>query len=233
MDFLRQRSNHTELMDGNDISSADYNKCLADLALVNRVTLTHRSTLHWLKQAIRHWPANKPLTILDVACGYGDLLRKIRRFADQRGLNVTLQGIDMNPGSALAARQATPSSMNINYCTSDVFSFVPESPPDFIVSSQFTHHLADIQVVDFLHWLERHAQHGWYIADLHRHPLAYYGFQLLSRLAHWHPIVCHDGTVSVARSFRRSDWLALLAQAGVMADIRWHPPFRLCVGRLK
>lgn len=233
MKLLQERSTEPELMDNDDISNAEYRQCLADLASVNRITRTHQATLHWLDQAIRCLPANTPITILDVACGQGDLLRMIRCFADQRHLKITLQGLDMNPNSAVVARQATPSSMNITYYTGDVFKFTPTQSPDFIVSSQFTHHLSDSQVVSFLQWMEQYARHGWFIADLQRHPLAYYGYALLARLARWHPIVRHDGAVSVARSFRRADWQALLARAGISADIRWHVPFRLCVGRLK
>lgn len=233
MRLLKERSSEPELMDNDDISKEDYNQCLADLASVNRITRTHQATLDWLDQAIRCLPVNTPITILDVACGQGDLLRVIHRFAAERNFKITLQGLDMNPNSAIAARQATPSSMDIAYFTGDVFTFTPAPPPDFIVSSQFTHHLSDSQVVSFLQWMERHARRGWFIADLHRHPLAYYGYSLLAGLARWHPVVRHDGAVSVARSFRRADWQALLAQAGILANIRWHVPFRLCVGRLK
>lgn len=233
MKMLKERSIEPELMDNDDISSADYNQCLVDLTSVNRITRTHEATLHWLEQAICCLPANTPITLLDVACGQGDLLRMIHLFAAQRHFKITLQGLDMNPNSTIAARQATPSSMNIAYFTGDVFTFTPALLPDFIVSSQFTHHLSDSQVVNFLQWMERYARHGWFIADLHRHPVAYYGYSLLAGLARWHPIVRHDGAISVARSFRRADWQALLAQAGILADIRWHVPFRLCVGRLK
>jgi 2-polyprenyl-3-methyl-5-hydroxy-6-metoxy-1,4-benzoquinol methylase len=233
MKLLKERSTQPELMENDDIKNTDYNQCLTDLASVNRVTRTHQATLQWLDQTIRCLPTCTPITILDVACGQGDLLRLIHRFAAQRGFKITLQGIDMNPKSTIASRLATPSSMNITYCTGDVFTYSPAPPPDFIVSSQFTHHLNDSQVVSFLRWMEQHARRGWFIADLHRHPLAYYGYKLLAALARWHPIVRHDGAVSVARSFRRADWQALLAQAGILADIRWHMPFRLCVARLK
>ncbi|HEX5361720.1 MAG TPA: methyltransferase domain-containing protein [Fluviicoccus sp.] len=233
MKLLRQRSTQPELMDNDDISPADYRQCLADLATVNCLTRTHQPTLRWLDQVIHCLPAGTPVSVLDVACGQGDLLRQIHRMAARRGYIVRLQGIDMNPRSADEARRVTRSGMNIDYLTGDVFAFAPETPPDFIVSSQFTHHLTDIRIVQFLEWMERHARCGWFIADLQRHPLAYYGFTVLAGLARWHPVVRHDGAVSVARSFRCADWQALLAEAGILADIRWHIPFRLCVGRLK
>ena len=168
-----------------------------------------------------------------MACGEGDLLRAIRRWAGRRGLDARLEGIDLNPRSAAAARAATPDGAGIAYRTGDVFDFAPNPNPDFVVSSQFAHHLEDAELVRFLGWLERHAVRGWFIADLHRHALPYWGFRVLARAAGWHRIVRLDGTVSIARSFRRADWARLLAEAGVAAEIRWHFPFRLCVGRLK
>ena len=114
-----------------------------------------------------------------------------------------------------------------------MFAYSPEPLPDFIVSSQFAHHLTDAQVVAFLLWLDHHSLRGWFIADLHRHVLPYYGFRLLCRLAGWHRIVRLDGTVSIARSFRRAEWRALLAHAGLDAEISWHAMFRLCVSRVK
>jgi 2-polyprenyl-3-methyl-5-hydroxy-6-metoxy-1,4-benzoquinol methylase len=230
---LSQRSTRAELMDAPGVSRADYNRCLADLERVNRWTLTHRATLDWLGQALARLPRDAPVTILDVACGHGDLLRAIYLWARAHDRQVRLYGLDLNPASTLAAQAATPLQMPIAYRTGNVFEDVPLPVPDLIVSSQFTHHLSDAEVVTFLHWLERHARHGWFIADLHRHAIPYYGFRVLATLAGWHRIVRYDGTVSIARSFRRHDWEHLLAQAGLQAQVRWHVPFRLCVGRLK
>ena len=230
---LSRRSTAPELMDGEAVSAAEYARCLHDLAQVNRVTFTHRPTLRWLARATRDLPQGAGFSVLDVACGEGDLLRAIRRWAERRGLRAALEGIDLNPRSAVAARAATPPAMAIAYRTGDVFDFAPDPPPDFMVSSQFAHHLTDAELVRFLRWLERHAARGWFIADLHRHALPYWGFRLLARAAGWHRMVRLDGTVSIARSFRRADWARLLAEAGLAAEIRWHVPFRLCVGRLK
>jgi hypothetical protein len=45
--------------------------------------------------------------------------------------------------------------------------------------------------------------------------------------------VSSDGTISIARSFRRKEWEALLNRAGLQAEISWHMAFRFCVGRMK
>lgn len=230
---LSRRSAAPELMDDAGLDDTEYARCLRDLAAVNRLTATHRPTLAWLGRAVRTLPQGTSVSILDVASGHGDLLRAIRRWADRRGITARLEGIDLNPRSAREAAAATDPAQEITWRTGDVFAYTPQPPPDFIVSSQFAHHLDDAGVVRFLRWLDRHAARGWLIADLHRHAFAYHGFPLLARVAFWHRIVRLDGTVSIARSFRRADWVGYLESAGLTADIAWQIPFRWSVGRLK
>jgi 2-polyprenyl-3-methyl-5-hydroxy-6-metoxy-1,4-benzoquinol methylase len=229
---LSHRHDLPERMDDPDVSPEDYARALGELAMVNRLTRTHAPILSWLNRATRGWAPGTTVSILDVASGHGDLLRAIHRWAMRRHLVPVLAGIDLNPRSAIEAAAATPPEMTILWQTGDVFDHVPATRPDFIVSSQFVHHLSDDQVVDFLRWMERHAARGWFIGDIHRHAIPYYGFRVLCRLMAWSAIVRLDGTISVARSFRKPEWRALLARAGLEAEVTWHLPFRLCVGRL-
>jgi hypothetical protein len=76
-----------------------------------------------------------------------DLLRAIHSWATRRGLMLVLSGIDLNPHSAIEAVAATPTGTVIAWETSDVFDQAPEPKPDFVVSSQFAHHLTDDQLV--------------------------------------------------------------------------------------
>lgn len=230
---LQYRSRAQELMDGEDISDEAYSRCLADLASVNRVTLTHRATLHWLDAQTSGLRRGDSFSLLEVACGRGDFLRIIHSWALARGLEPELTGIDLNPRSTEEARNSTPAANAIRFVTGDVFSLGDRPRTDWVISSQFAHHLSDDEVVRFLRWMETVARRGWYVADLRRHWLSYYGFRLLCRLAGWHPLVRHDGTVSIARSFRPQEWKALLERADTTATLEAHFPFRLCVARSK
>ena len=220
---LSQRSTKPERMDTDCVDFADYSRCLRDLSRVNVVTMTHRPMLSWLGTH-----ATSDFSVLDVACGHGDALRKIRgRFPNAR-----LTGIDLNPWATQAAVAATDPADGIEFINGDAFAYVPARKFDFIITSQFTHHLTDGQVVDFLRWLQANAAQGWFISDLHRHFFPYYGFPLLARLLFWHRFVRDDGQISIARSFIRAEWEALLRQAGIteqQATIAWYIPFRLCV----
>ncbi|HET6308522.1 MAG TPA: methyltransferase domain-containing protein [Rhodopila sp.] len=220
---LRHRSDQPEFMDTDCVDYEDYRRCLRDLSRVNIVTMTHRPMLAWLaKRAVGEF------SVLDIACGYGDALRKIRkRFPAAR-----LTGIDLNPWAIRAAQAATDQSANIAFIHGDAFAYQPAQKFDFIITSQFTHHLTDEQVVAFLRWLQANAGIGWFIGDLHRHAFPYYGFPLLARAMLWHRFVRIDGRISITRAFVRAEWRALLHQAGLsetQASITWHMPFRLCV----
>jgi 2-polyprenyl-3-methyl-5-hydroxy-6-metoxy-1,4-benzoquinol methylase len=220
---LSRRSNREERMDTDCVDFEDYSRCLGDLSRVNVVTLTHRPMLSWLAKR-----AKSDFSLLDIACGHGDALRKIRaRYPDAR-----LTGIDLNPWATRAAREATDPAARIDFINGDAFAYTPEKKFDFIITSQFTHHLTDEQVVGFLRWLVENAGQGWFISDLHRHVLPYYGFPVLARLLFWHRFVREDGQISIARAFVRAEWEALLRQAGIteqQATVTWYIPFRLCV----
>ena len=228
---LAARSTAAERMDTDCADYEDYARCLADLARVNFVTRTHQPLLAWLA---RETAGLRSFTLLDVACGHGDLLRRIRRWSRRRGLDATLHGIDLNPWALRAAQAATPPDFAIAWHHGDVFAFQPPQPYDFIVSSQFTHHLSDPDIVRFIAWMEQYAARGWFIADLHRHWFPYYGFGLLAWAAGWHRFVRYDGRVSIARSFVAAEWRDLVLAAGLgpsAASIDGHIPFRLCVSR--
>ncbi|WP_426167694.1 methyltransferase domain-containing protein [Sandarakinorhabdus sp. DWP1-3-1] len=226
---LSRRADADELMDGADLDAATYAALIADLARVNTVTMARPPTLAWLARATRDMDG---FSLVDVGFGHGDMLRAIAHWARRHGKVATLTGVDLNPRSAPVATAATDPALGIRYLTGDAAAL--GLAPDFIVSSLVAHHMHDAELVGFIGWMNATARRGWFINDLHRHPVAWAGFRLLATLLRWHPIVRHDGALSVRRAFVRADWDRLLAAAGVPdADIRWHLPFRWGVGRRK
>jgi 2-polyprenyl-3-methyl-5-hydroxy-6-metoxy-1,4-benzoquinol methylase len=224
---LRARSAAAERMDTDCADFEEYRRCLADLAQVNAVTLTHRPTLAWLARESRGLAA---FSLLDVGCGQGDLLRRIERWVAGRGIAATLIGLDRHPWSTRAAALATRPEARIEYVTADLFALDPPKRFDFIVSSQFMHHLSDQQAVTFIQWQEVNAARGWFVADLRRHWFAYRGFPLLARAARWHHFVRTDGQISIARAFLPEEMRALAVAAGIPpeeVEIRRELPFRI------
>jgi SAM-dependent methyltransferase len=210
--------------------------CLRDIARVNRLTFAYRPTIDWLDHVYAVMPLqDKPLHIVDVGCGSGDMLRRIHRWAGDRHLPVVLTGIDLNSHAIRAAREVTLPG-TATFLAGDALEFKPSTGIDLVISSLLTHHLRDGEIVEFLRWMESTARMGWFVNDLHRQAVPYHFFKAISRFTRWHPFVKHDGPVSILRSFRAEDWLALCRAAG-LADqaylIREYWPARLCVARLR
>jgi len=230
------RSHQLEMMDGDAIGFEDFQNCLRGLEIVNVCTLAYRPTLHWLKRTLSGVKSRQPVSILDVGSGGGGMLRKIWKWAPRSGREIHLTGVDLNPWSKKSAESFTPADVPIQYETSDIFSFDPDRRADFIISSLFTHHLSDGEVVKFLQWMDCHAIQGWFINDLHRHPLPFFFIRYAMRLLGAGPMVRHDGPISVARAFTAADWRRLVADAGIPAErirINWFFPFRYCVAGSK
>ena len=231
---FRRRAQLSELMD-EPCSRAELQACLRDLAQVNRLLLAYRPILSWL-DSLALDSLSEPVRILDVGCGYGDTLRRVDTWARQRGIAVELTGIDLNPHTAVIASEVTPSQSRIQWLTADVFAYAPPQRPHLVISSLFTHHLEDADVVRFLCWMEDNALAGWLINDLSRASNPYHAFRWLAKLMRWHPFVQHDGPVSVARAFIEQDWRNYCARAGLAEPeiaIRGFKPGRLCVSRRK
>jgi SAM-dependent methyltransferase len=228
--MFERRAQREELMDDPMLDAESYAAVLKDLAQVNTLTLARRPTLAFLKSAIG---SGKRFRLLDVGYGDGDMLRAIASWAASRGIEAELVGIDLNPRSEAVARAATDPSLSIRYQTGD-YDDLSAEPFDFIVSSLVAHHMTPDELISFLHFMDKHARKGWFVNDLHRHGFAWGGFWLLSRLMMWHPIVRHDGQLSIARSYRPGEWPAQLEEAGVTgARVFRAFPFRLCVSKIR
>jgi trans-aconitate methyltransferase len=164
------------------------------------------------------------------------MLRRIEDWARRRKIAVRLTGIDRNPFAARAAREFGSSNSLIEWATCEAYEYQPQAKIDLVISSLFTHHLSDPEIVAFLRWMERVTARGWFVNDLHRGRTPYYAFKLLARGMCWHRFVRHDGPVSVRRSFSPADWRRYSNEASLPAHAvnifaTW--PGRLCVARVK
>lgn len=253
--FAARAAPHTlpELMD-EPASLETLRGCLHSLQQMNRLTGSYRPTFAFLRRALAraarqaiHFTPDRPLRILDVGFGGGDTLLRIARWAALRRLPVTLTGLDLNPQSALIARQNEIQTnlrltsnrprlrpAPITWLTADALSVTLPDTPDLILSSLFMHHLEDAEIVRVLRWQHATATLGWFVNDLTRSRRAARLFTLLGSLLRWHPFCRHDGPVSFRRAFLPADWRALLALAGIpAATLIPTRPARLCVEHLR
>jgi hypothetical protein len=78
-----------------------------------------------------------------------------------------------------------------------------------------------------LQWMQQNSRVGFFINDLHRHPLAYYSIKWLTRLFSKSYLVKNDAPISVERGFIKKEWENLCAMAGIKPlSIQWQWAFR-------
>ena len=120
---LAARSTADERMDTDCVDFDDYRRCLRDLARVNTVTLTHRPMLAWLA---RETAGLRSFSLLDVACGHGDALRRIHRWARAaRHRGAARRRGPQSMGDAGGTRGDARCGAAITYHTGDVFAIEP------------------------------------------------------------------------------------------------------------
>src|ERR1700730_18842119 len=93
---LSRRRAESEGLDSADATPEELALVLRDLARFNGAMLGHWPVIDWLRRATKDAPKEVALTLVDVGCGYGDLLRAIRCWARKRGLTIRLIGLDLN-----------------------------------------------------------------------------------------------------------------------------------------
>ena len=204
-------------MDAEDLDPAKHVHALRALARVNRVSLVAarvwREVLHLSRE--RHdRGGRRPLRILDVACGGGDVPVDVARRARSAGVSLVVHGCDSSTVALEHARsEAKRWGVAADFFARDVVAEGLPGGYDLVCSSLFHHHLSREDAVGLLRDMAD-AGRSVLVQDLLRGPLGYvlawFGLRLLSRSE-----VAHvDGPRSVRAAFTLPEVRAMAAEAG-------------------
>jgi 2-polyprenyl-3-methyl-5-hydroxy-6-metoxy-1,4-benzoquinol methylase len=228
MPSLLHRSYQTELLDRDDIPFDDIRRNMEELNTINAVLGGHGITLKGLK-ALMPQNITAPIHIVEIGCGGGDNLRVIQGYARRHQIPVQLTGIDINP-SCIAFAKSQQSQKDINFIASDYADVLFDEQPHIIFSSLFCHHFKEGELVSMLQWMKENVSLGFFINDLHRHPLAFYSIKWLTAAFSKSYLVKNDAPVSVQRGFSKKEWQQLFSDAGICDyTVQWKWAFRWLV----
>jgi SAM-dependent methyltransferase len=214
MPFLAHRRREPEWMDEPDVDPELLRKSLAFIRRINTLLGYTRATLHHLHRFSRRWKPGERIRIIDLATGSADIPRAILRWADRKGFDVHVVGIDRHAVTAAQAVSAAPPDPRLQIVQADVFD-LPFEPGsfDYALTAMFLHHLGDEQIAATLRAMNSLASRGLIIADLLRHYRAYAWITLFTAFAN--PMVRHDAKVSVAQALSREEVLQLRDRAAI------------------
>lgn len=224
MPDFSQRSTLLEIMDEPDIPREDIRAALLEIEAINVRLGGYRVVTEALEKLNLK---GKPITILDIGCGSGDMLRKIADWANRKNKEVKLTGIDLNADTIDFAKEQSK-GYDIIYKVQDVFDeAMMNERVDVTTASLFCHHFEKDALVQVLKRIHALAKKAVVINDLHRHWFAYYAIGALTYMFAKSRLVRYDAKLSVARAFTKKDWEETLQEAGIVNyTLQWRWAWR-------
>jgi SAM-dependent methyltransferase len=207
--FLSCRSGQAEYLDAPGRSALEVAAAYRQLRRVNWLFKFAHPFEYFLPQHLGRERCRE-LALLDLGAGDGALGRHLARWAQQRGWRWRVTDLDVNPlalGLSNHAGKIAGSVLSLPF---------RDGSFDAVIASQMTHHLAsDQQVVEHFREAWRVTRDILILSDLHRN-VALYGLVWLGTLVSGCSREMRtDGLVSVKRGFRRAEWRAFAARAGI------------------
>ena len=222
----KQRTDAIEIMDDFSINGKILHRTLDTLANINKWLGGNKVTLNGLKKVLKYHPKKEPLTIIDLGCGSGDMLRKVASFGKKGGYTFRLIGIDANKDAMVYARQLSKNYPEISFTDCDIFSDEFESLQyDVVLTTLFLHHFKEDQIINILSAAKKKSKLGIVINDLHRNLMAYYLFKLVC-LTIKNKMIIEDGLTSILRGFKRKELENFSKKLQVAPQIKWKWAFR-------
>jgi len=218
-------------MDDPSLPAADHDDALRGLARLNFVARSH--AVLWPRLVLLARASNqsgRPLRVLDVATGSGDLPLAMAHRARGLGLDIRWSVCDVS-AHALDVARVRAEQAGFTFAAHRLDATVDELPAtDVSICSLFVHHLDPPQVVGLLRGMQRASSMALGVNDLDRSRLGYALAWLTGRMLSRSPVVHHDAPLSVRGAFRLDEIAALAMSAGLdgaSLDHAWPARWRL------
>jgi len=178
-----RRSNQEEIMDGFDLKGEEMQNVLNDLKTVNKFLGGNSVTLKGISTLLAGKPKDQQITIIDLGCGDGEMLRQCAKFGKKNGYDFKLIGIDGNFHILEEASKRSIGFNNIRFLQMDIFSEEKFNVSfDIALCTLFLHHFKENEIVGLLQKLIDRSKIGVVVNDLERNRLAFNLFYVASRL---------------------------------------------------
>jgi 2-polyprenyl-3-methyl-5-hydroxy-6-metoxy-1,4-benzoquinol methylase len=206
---MKYRTDDPEIMDDFDMKGDVLKEALDKIAQINQLLGGNRLTLKGVEILLKKAADSNLITIVDVGCGNGDMLRKLADFGLQNNLNLQLIGIDANEFTINYAIELSKNYSNITYICNNIFDeWFNELKYDILLCTLTLHHFNNSEIEKMLQLFEANSKLGFVINDLHRSTAAYRLFQAVCFLFRMNEMTRKDGLTSITRGFKKRELTA-------------------------
>ena len=172
------RSTTPELMDDFSMKGEELKEALNRIAWINKILGGNSVTIAGLKKVTGEKQGE--VSITDIGCGNGDMLRQIAASVGRGRINWDMTGIDANAFTAGYAQELSAGKDNIRFICMDVLDQSAEIPSsDIILLTLTLHHFSDVEILQLLGRLAESARVAIIVNDLARSRLSYALFSCL------------------------------------------------------
>jgi len=209
---MRREETATEFLD-RPVSTADLAASLDDIDRLNAWFGGYALTLGEIARDAARMPPGRPLVVIDVGGGRGDLGVRIVRWARRAGRRVRVFVIDRGGESLRLGLTGYP---EITRVQADAAALpIREASADIVTSSLMLHHLDPDAAAASLAEMAAASHGAVLVNDLLRTRWAWALVWLATRLVARHRFSRHDGPLSVRRAYAPDELRALAGKAGL------------------
>jgi 2-polyprenyl-3-methyl-5-hydroxy-6-metoxy-1,4-benzoquinol methylase len=202
----KYRTDATEIMDDFALEGEILRDALDKIAKINQLLGGNKLTLQGVQSLMNKVSPNKEITIVDIGCGNGDMLRALADYASNNNLNFKLIGIDANQFTINHAKELSKQYQNITYQCEDIFDDkFKDLKYDIVLCTLTLHHFKDAEIIKLVSVFNENSSIGIVINDLQRSALAYRLFQVLCFVFRLNKMSREDGLVSILRGFKKEE----------------------------
>lgn len=221
------RINEPELMDDFGMQGALLEKALGKIAAINKLLGGNKVTRDGVGKLLSHIPANRPVSIVDMGCGNGDMLRYLADYGKKNKLKLILTGIDANAHTIKHARSLSGQYNEIKFECADFYKDEVQEGYDIILLTLTLHHFTDEEILVLLTRLKKQAHIGIVVNDLHRSKTAYYLFRSLCTILQLNEMTRADGLTSILRGFKKRELEQIAEKLDLQkSSIEWKWAYR-------
>lgn len=200
------RTAAVEIMDDFSLEGEELREALDKIATINQLLGGNKLTLQGIEKLLKEVDRTKTITIVDVGCGNGDMLRLIADYGKEKNRSFQLIGVDANAFTIEHARELSKKYANISYRCEDVFSIAFEEVNyDILLCTLTLHHFNNKEIENILNVFQKQSTIGIVINDLHRSSIAYRLFQWVCWVFQLNRMSREDGLTSILRGFKKKE----------------------------
>jgi len=206
---LQNRERIPELMDDPALDPAEHRSALEGLAQLNRYSRSIGILWPTIRALSRK--LDRPLRVLDVATGSGDIPKGLIVKALRSGLRLDVAGCDISSTAIATARTNCPDGL---FFVHDAIRQPLPSGYDVLTCSLFLHHLSNHDAILLLSRLKEATDQIVLVNDLVRSRFNYLSVSLACRFFTRSRVVQYDGPASVRSAYTIAEASELAQQAG-------------------